>query len=60
MRGRSFPTARAVQLHGGIGFTRECEVHLFFKRSLHNQALLGDGVYQRKKLASTLIGPIGA
>ena len=56
----AFISDRSVQLHGGIGFTWECDVHLFFKRSLHNQALLGDGVHQRKKLANTLIGPIGA
>jgi len=49
---------RSVQLHGGIGFTWECDVHVFFKRSLHNQALYGDGVHQRRKLADTLIGTI--
>ena len=49
---------RSVQLHGGIGFTWESDVHIFFKRSLHNQALYGDGVHQRRKLADDLIGPI--
>ena len=53
-----FISDRSVQLHGGIGFTWECDVHLFFKRSLHNQALYGDGAYQRRKLADVLIGPI--
>lgn len=38
---------------------READVHLFFKRSLHGQALYGDGVHQRRKLADLLIGPIG-
>ena len=47
----------SVEAHGGIGFTWECDVHLFFKRSLHNQTLYGDGAYQRRKLADTLIGP---
>lgn len=51
---------RAVQLHGGIGFTWEYALHVFFKRNLHNQNLLGDGVHQRKKLAELLIGPVGA
>ncbi len=54
----AFISDRSVQLHGGIGFTWECDVHIFFKRSMHNQALLGDGVHQRKKLADALIGPI--
>jgi alkylation response protein AidB-like acyl-CoA dehydrogenase len=56
----AFISDRSVQLHGGIGFTWESDVHLFFKRSLHNQALYGDGVYQRRKLADELIGPIDA
>ncbi len=54
----AFISDRSVQLHGGIGFTWECDVHIFFKRSMHNQALLGDGVHQRKRLADDLIGPI--
>ena len=55
----AFISDRSVQLHGGIGFTWECDVHLFFKRSLHNQTLYGDGAYQRQRLAESLIGPIG-
>ena len=50
-----FAASRAVQFHGGIGFTWECYVHLFFKRQLHSQVLLGDGRYQRAKLAEVLI-----
>lgn len=52
----SYASDRSVQLHGGIGFTWESDVHLFFKRSLHNQALYGDGAYQRRLLANDLIG----
>lgn len=54
----AFISDRSVQLHGGIGFTWDCDVHLFFKRSLHDQALLGDGVHHRRRLADTLIGPL--
>ncbi|MEL6831251.1 MAG: acyl-CoA dehydrogenase family protein, partial [Pseudomonadota bacterium] len=56
----AFISDRSVQLHGGIGFTWEYGIHIYFKRNLHNQTLLGDGVYQRKKLADIMIGPIGA
>jgi alkylation response protein AidB-like acyl-CoA dehydrogenase len=56
----AFACSRSVQTHGGIGFTWECFVHLYFKRQKHNQALLGDGVYQRVKLAELLMGPIAA
>jgi alkylation response protein AidB-like acyl-CoA dehydrogenase len=54
-----FAADRSVQLHGGIGFTWECDVHIFFKRSLHNQALFGDGVEQRKVIAERLMGAVG-
>ncbi len=56
----AFISNRSVQLHGGIGFTWECDVHLYFKRSMHNQALYGDAVHQRRKIADELIGPIGS
>ncbi len=52
-----FCSGRSVQLHGGIGFTWEADIHLFFKRSEHDQVLLGDGASQRKRIASKLIGP---
>ncbi|MCA9716305.1 MAG: acyl-CoA dehydrogenase family protein [Myxococcales bacterium] len=55
----AYCSSRSVQLHGGIGFTWECFVHLYFKRQKHNEVLLGDGAYQRAKLADALIGPIG-
>jgi len=51
-----FSSSRAVQFHGGIGFTWECYVHLFFKRQMHNQVLYGDAKYQRAKLADMLMG----
>ncbi len=51
-----FSASRAVQFHGGIGFTWECYVHLFFKRQMHNQVMYGDAKYHRAKLADMLIG----
>jgi alkylation response protein AidB-like acyl-CoA dehydrogenase len=50
----AFCSGRSVQLHGGIGFTWECDVQIYFKRQKHSQMLLGDGVYQREKLAELL------
>jgi alkylation response protein AidB-like acyl-CoA dehydrogenase len=50
----AFCSGRSVQLHGGIGFTWECDVHIYFKRQTHNQMLYGDGVYQRAKLAELM------
>jgi len=50
----AYCSSRSVQLHGGIGFTWECDVHIYFKRQKHNQQLLGDGIYQRARLAELL------
>ncbi|MDO8864003.1 acyl-CoA dehydrogenase family protein [Haliea sp. E1-2-M8] len=45
----------SVQLHGGIGFTWECFVHLYMKRQLHSQFILGDAAYQRAKLGALVL-----
>ena len=47
----AFASDRSVQLHGGIGFTWECDVHLWFKRQKHTQFLWGDATWQRARLA---------
>ena len=52
--------SRAVQLHGGIGFTWECHVHVFFKRQMHGQVLLGDARHHRALLADEVIGVMAA
>jgi alkylation response protein AidB-like acyl-CoA dehydrogenase len=48
-------SGRSVQCHGGIGFTWECFVHLYFKRQKHSQLLWGDGPWHRAELAKLLI-----
>jgi len=53
-----YASGRAVQLHGGIGFTWECYVHLYFKRQLHSRMLFGDGAWHRARLADILIGAV--
>lgn len=47
----AFASSRSIQLHGGIGFTWECDVHIYVKRQKHNQFYFGDGPYQRAKIA---------
>ena len=54
----AFCSGRSVQYHGGMGFTWECFVQLYFKRQIHNQVLYGDAAYHRAKLADLLMGPI--
>lgn len=50
----AFAADRAVQLHGGIGFTWEHDAHIYFKRAMHGQAIYGDGRYHRQQLADVM------
>lgn len=50
----AYASDRSVQLHGGIGFTWECDVHLWFKRQKHTEQLFGSATYQREQLARIL------
>jgi alkylation response protein AidB-like acyl-CoA dehydrogenase len=43
--------AEAIQIHGGLGFTWEQDVHLFFKRAKASEVFLGDPVFHRERLA---------
>jgi alkylation response protein AidB-like acyl-CoA dehydrogenase len=54
----AYASGRSVQCHGGIGFTWECFVHLYFKRQKHSQMLFGDGPWHRARLADILIGAV--
>jgi alkylation response protein AidB-like acyl-CoA dehydrogenase len=54
----AFASGRSVQCHGGIGFTWECFVHLYFKRQKHSQLLWGDAAWHRARLADILIGEV--
>jgi acyl-CoA dehydrogenase len=46
---------KGVQLHGGYGFTIDCDVHLYFKRALVSRGVLGDAVHHRRHLAALLL-----
>jgi alkylation response protein AidB-like acyl-CoA dehydrogenase len=41
----------AVEIHGGIGFTWECDVQMWFKRAIFDRTFLGDTSFQRRRLA---------
>jgi alkylation response protein AidB-like acyl-CoA dehydrogenase len=43
--------AGAIQIHGGVGFTWEYDVHLYFKRARSTETLLGDAAYHRELVA---------
>ena len=47
-------TASAIQVHGGIGFTWEHDIHLYFKRAKWGETTLGDAVFHRERVAQAL------
>ena len=44
-------TDRAVLMHGGIGFTWEHDIHLWFKRSRFDESYFGSPAYHRERVA---------
>jgi alkylation response protein AidB-like acyl-CoA dehydrogenase len=48
----------AIQLHGGVGFTWEYDVHLYFKRAKSSEQLLGNGAQHRERLAALLLDSV--
>jgi alkylation response protein AidB-like acyl-CoA dehydrogenase len=46
--------ASGLQVHGGIGFTWEHDLHLFLKRSQLDQVSFGDGAHHRERIARIL------
>jgi alkylation response protein AidB-like acyl-CoA dehydrogenase len=46
--------ASGLQVHGGIGFTWEHDLHLFVKRSQLDQSSWGDAVFHRERIATLL------
>jgi alkylation response protein AidB-like acyl-CoA dehydrogenase len=47
---------RGVQVHGGIGFTWEHDLHLYYKRSKASEILFGDASHHRAQLADLVFG----
>jgi alkylation response protein AidB-like acyl-CoA dehydrogenase len=47
---------RAIQVHGGMGFTWENDVHLYYRRAKASEITFGDAAYHRERMAKTLIG----
>jgi alkylation response protein AidB-like acyl-CoA dehydrogenase len=43
-----------IQVHGGIGFTWESDLHLYFKRAKASEVTLGDATYHRELVAQSL------
>lgn len=53
-RAYSHAADRAVQFHGGFGFTHDCDAGLHRRASIFQASQLGDAAWQRKKLKALL------
>jgi alkylation response protein AidB-like acyl-CoA dehydrogenase len=43
---------KAMQLHGGIGYTWESGIHVYLKRAALNRSLFGSPTEHRRRLAA--------
>lgn len=50
-----FITERAVQIHGGIGTTREFDIGLFYRRAKAYEFMLGDTPYHYERIANAIV-----
>jgi alkylation response protein AidB-like acyl-CoA dehydrogenase len=48
-------TSEAIQVHGGIGFTWEHDMHLYHRRALAGEANLGNAPVHREVVAKSLL-----
>jgi alkylation response protein AidB-like acyl-CoA dehydrogenase len=50
-----FNAGCGIQLHGGVGFTAEYDIQLYFKRAKSTETFLGNGAWHRERLARRLL-----
>lgn len=50
-----FNAGNALQLFGGVGFTAEYDIQLYFKRAKASELYLGNGAAQRELIAAMLL-----
>ncbi len=46
---------RGVQIHGGIGFTWEHDLQLYYKRSKSSETMFGDATFHRERIARLVV-----
>ncbi|MGH9027388.1 MAG: acyl-CoA dehydrogenase family protein, partial [Acidimicrobiia bacterium] len=44
-----------IQVHGGVGFTWDCDAHFFYKRAKASDSMLGTQGWQRQRLADLVL-----
>jgi alkylation response protein AidB-like acyl-CoA dehydrogenase len=48
----------SIQVHGGIGFTWEHDLHFFLKRGKANAAMFGDAKWHRERVADAVLAEL--
>jgi alkylation response protein AidB-like acyl-CoA dehydrogenase len=46
---------RGIQIHGGMGFTWENDIHLYYRRAKACETAFGDATFHRERIASMVI-----
>jgi len=46
---------RGIQIHGGMGFTWENDLHLYYRRAKASETAFGDATFHRERIASMAI-----
>jgi alkylation response protein AidB-like acyl-CoA dehydrogenase len=46
---------RGIQVHGGMGFTWENDLHLYYRRAKSSETAFGDATFHRERLAQLVI-----
>jgi alkylation response protein AidB-like acyl-CoA dehydrogenase len=46
---------RGIQVHGGMGFTWENDVHLYYRRAKASETAFGDSTFHRERIARQVI-----
>lgn len=50
---------KAIQVHGGMGFTWENDVHLYYRRAKGSEIMFGDANFHRERLARVVVDAVG-
>ncbi len=48
-----------IQVHGGIGFTWDHEIHFYYKRAKASELMFGDAIYHRERIARIVMDGAG-
>jgi alkylation response protein AidB-like acyl-CoA dehydrogenase len=46
---------RGIQVHGGMGFTWENDIHLYYRRAKASETAFGDATFHRERIASLVL-----